>query len=107
VSLERLGDFLARRGLAGDADKALGYYTRDLEISERLLAANAESAQAARDVWVSCWKLATQVEKTGRGDTMKWWCRAFEVLDKMKREGRSLSTEDEGLLEQMRQKVEH
>ena len=44
VSLERLGDFLSARGQPGDADQALAHYRRDLEISERLLAANPDSA---------------------------------------------------------------
>jgi uncharacterized delta-60 repeat protein len=41
---------LVTRGQAGDADKALGYFTRDLELSEALLKANPGSAQASRDV---------------------------------------------------------
>ena len=39
VSLDTLGDFLARRGQPGDAEQALSHYTRDLEISEALLEA--------------------------------------------------------------------
>ena len=66
VSLERLGDFLATRGQPGDADKALGFYTRDLEIAETLLKANPGSAQAARDVVVSHYKMAALAR--GRGD---------------------------------------
>ncbi|HMO63891.1 MAG TPA: tetratricopeptide repeat protein, partial [Verrucomicrobiota bacterium] len=50
VSLNKLGDILARRGLPGDAAAALGHYERSLEVSERLLKANPESAAAARDV---------------------------------------------------------
>jgi tetratricopeptide (TPR) repeat protein len=53
VSLNKLADFLAQRGLPGDAEQALGHYQRSLEVRERLLAANPESAQAARDVSVS------------------------------------------------------
>ncbi len=58
VSLNKLADFLARRGMPGDADKAFAYYNRDSEISQRLLATNLESAQAARDVSVSLNNLA-------------------------------------------------
>ena len=58
VSLNTLADFLARRGLPGDAEKALGHYQRSLEVSERLLGANPESAQAARDVMVSLERMA-------------------------------------------------
>lgn len=91
--------------MAGDAEKALGHYQRSLEVRERLLVANPESAQAARDVWVSCWKLARFSERTDEGDAMKWWWKAFGILDGMKREGRFLSAEDERWLEQLRQKV--
>lgn len=58
VTLNKLGDFLASRGLPGDAEKALGHYERSLEVSERLLGANPESAQAVRDVMVSLERLA-------------------------------------------------
>ena len=58
VSLGPLGDFLARRGLPGDAEKALAHYQRSLEVSERLLEANKDSAQAARDVMVSLERMA-------------------------------------------------
>ncbi|HRJ11229.1 MAG TPA: hypothetical protein PLP58_21790, partial [Prosthecobacter sp.] len=58
VSLNKLADFLARRGLPGDAEAALGHYQRSLEVLERLLRANPESAQAARDVMVSLERLA-------------------------------------------------
>ena len=53
ISLGRLGDFLATRGRPGDADQALKYFTRSLELAESLLKANHDSAQAARDVSVS------------------------------------------------------
>ena len=65
-SLERLGDFLTRRGKAGDADQALAHYQRSLEITERLLGANPESAQAARDVSVSLNKLADFLTRRGK-----------------------------------------
>lgn len=53
VSLVKLADFLALRGAPGDAEKALDCHRRSLEVRERLLQANANSAQAARDVSVS------------------------------------------------------
>ena len=52
-----------RVGLGWDAEKALGHYQRSLEDRERLLVANPESAQAARDVsvslnsWVTFWRV--------------------------------------------------
>ena len=105
VSLNMLADFLASRGLPGDAEKALGHYQRSLEVRERLLVANPESAQAARDVWVSCWRMATMAERTNTSDAMKWWRRAFDILDGMKREGRFITPQDEGFLKQLREKI--
>jgi len=58
VSLERLGDFLVRRGLPGDHECAVQDYQDCLDIRERLLAASPDSAQAARDVSVVLSKLA-------------------------------------------------
>jgi hypothetical protein len=65
VSLERLGDFLARRGIPGDADTALAHYERSLDVRESLLQANPNSAQAARDVSVSLSKLADFLARRG------------------------------------------
>ena len=57
VSLNKLGDFLAQRGQPGDAERALKHYERGLELSEGLLKRNPDSAQAARDVMFSHYKL--------------------------------------------------
>jgi phage tail protein X len=65
ISLDRLGEFLARRGQVGDAVKALGYFTRSLELAEALLKANPGSAQATRDVSVSLNKLGYFLEERG------------------------------------------
>ncbi|MES2922236.1 MAG: DUF4062 domain-containing protein [Verrucomicrobiota bacterium] len=62
VSLNQLGEFLARRGQPGDAEKALAHFQRDLEISEKLLTANPDSAQTAWDVAVSHYNMATFAE---------------------------------------------
>ena len=58
ISLNKLGNFLATRGQPGDADKALGYFTRSLELSVTLLKANPASAEATCDVCVSHFKMA-------------------------------------------------
>ncbi len=71
VSLEKLADFLARRGQAGDGEAALGHYQRSLEVRERLLVANPESASLVRDVVVSHFKLAQFGQ---RAATRRWRC---------------------------------
>jgi tetratricopeptide (TPR) repeat protein len=53
VSLNQLGDFLSQRRLPDDAERALQHFQRFLEISEGLLAATPDSAQAQRDVSVA------------------------------------------------------
>ena len=58
ISLINLGDFLSKRGQPGDADKALDYLTRSLELRETLLKANPGSAEAISDVCVSHGKMA-------------------------------------------------
>jgi len=87
ISLEKLGDFLARRGQPGDAEAALKHYTRDLEMSEKLLAANPDSGQAARDVSVSLEKLGGFLAQRGQpGDAeaaLKHYTRSLETLDKL------------------------
>ena len=87
LSLESLADLLANRGLAGDADKALSYYQRDLDISERLLAANPESALAARDVSVSLNKLAGFLANRGlAGDADKalsYYQRDLDISERL------------------------
>lgn len=65
VALNKLGDYLATLGKPEDATKALRHFERDLAISEKLLAANPNSAQAARDVVISHYKLANFSRSTG------------------------------------------
>ncbi|HRD90296.1 MAG TPA: hypothetical protein PK752_18885, partial [Accumulibacter sp.] len=60
-----VADVLFEHGRPGDHDKALGHYRRSLEVRERLLVANPESAQAARDVSVSLSKLADFLASRG------------------------------------------
>ncbi len=65
VGLNKLGDFLLVLGRPGDDVLALKHFTRDLEISEKLLKANPGSQQAARDVVISRYKLAGYAQKRG------------------------------------------
>ncbi|MBO3707995.1 MAG: SEL1-like repeat protein [Candidatus Accumulibacter sp.] len=87
VSLTQLAGFLASRGLPGDAEEALGHYRRSLEVRERLLVANPESAQAARDVSVSLSKLADFLASRGLpGDAevaLRHYRRSLEVGERL------------------------
>jgi tetratricopeptide (TPR) repeat protein len=87
ISLERLGDFLAQRAQPGDAEQALGHYTRSLELREKLLADNPGSAQAVRDVSVSLYKLGDLLAKRAQpGDAEKalgHFTRSLELSEKL------------------------
>jgi tetratricopeptide (TPR) repeat protein len=87
IALDQLADFLARRGQPGDAESALGHYQRSLEVSERLLAANPDSAQAARDVSVSLERLADFLARRGQpGDAesaLGHYQRSLEVRERL------------------------
>ena len=87
VSLHKLADSLVSRGQSGDAEAALGHYRRSLEVDERLLAANPESAQAARDVSIGLNKLADFLASRGQyGDAEAAWGhyqRSLEILERL------------------------
>ena len=53
LALDGLAGNLAQQKSAGSAERALACYQRSLEIKEKLLAANPQSASAVRDVVVS------------------------------------------------------
>jgi len=85
LTLDRLGDFLSGRGQAGDADQALRYYTRDLELSEGLLKRDPDSGEAARDVYVTLEKLGDLLIGRGHaGDVdqaLKYYTRALDLSE--------------------------
>ena len=89
VSLDKLGDFLAQRGQPGDAEQALGHYTRGLEISEGLQKRNPDSAQAARDVSVSLNKLGDFLAQRGQpGDAeqaLRHYTRSLEIREALQK----------------------
>ncbi len=62
-ALRSMGDILCDIRQVGVQNKALGYYQRSLEVSERLLADNPQSAQALRDVVVSLERMANCAAK--------------------------------------------
>jgi tetratricopeptide (TPR) repeat protein len=69
IGLERLGDFLFKRGQPGDWDHAFEKYSKSLEIRERLLKDDPYASLAARDVFVAASKLADlQVARGAPGD---------------------------------------
>ena len=87
VSLYKLGDFYAARGREGDADEGLRCYERALAESEKLLAANPESGQAARDLKVSLNRLGDYyMTRGGGGDgakALRYHERALAVSEKL------------------------
>ncbi len=72
VSHYKLGNFFTNRGQPGDAEQALVHIQRDLEISEKLLAAHPDSAEAVRDVSQSLEMLGTALSKRNQpGDDIR------------------------------------
>jgi hypothetical protein len=67
VSLDRLGDFLARRGQPGDAEAALAHYQQSLSLRQQLREANPNSAQAARDLKISYERLSEMTAQQADG----------------------------------------
>lgn len=100
-----LGDILLWHGQTGDAEAALAHYQRGLQIREALLAANPDSAQATRDVWISYWRLAQQAEAAGdEPEAKRCWQQAFTLLQGLKDHGSYVSAQDERFLALLRDK---
>src|SRR5262249_48856406 len=87
VSLDRLADLLAKRGQPGDAEHAFQHYTRSLKVRERFLAQNQDSAQAARDVSISLYKLTDlHAQRSQPGDAeqaLQHYTRSLEVRERL------------------------
>ncbi len=62
-SLTRLGDLFGQRNQAGDSAIALDYYQRALEVSESIFTKRPDSDQAAKDVFVSLYRVGVQLNK--------------------------------------------
>ena len=102
VSHNKVGDVLRAQGdLAG----ALQAYRESLAVRARLAAADPSNAGWQRDVVVSYWKLADIAEKSGTGDALEWWRKAYETLSAMKQRGIMLPTDEPHLI-QLRHKLE-
>ena len=87
VSLGRFGDLLSKRHHPGDADLALGYYTRSFEEAGRLLKKNPDSAQASRDVSVVLGRLGDSLSKRDRpGDAdraLGYFTQKLEINERL------------------------
>jgi hypothetical protein len=97
-----LGDLYLK---LGDPPKALDKYQASLTIAEELRRRAHDSADYARDLWVSYWRMADINEKTGGKDAAYWWRKSYETLNNMKLAGIFVSKEDEKYLEYLRGKV--
>lgn len=87
ISLNKLGDFLSERAHSGDADTAMKFYTRSLEIAEKLLLANPDSAEAAQDVATNLHNLGDILSRRGQpGDAeavLKHYSRSLDIVEKL------------------------
>ncbi len=84
TNVEKLGDFLAQRAQPGDADKALGHFTRSLELREKLLADNLGSAPTAAAVAISHERLGDFARDHGKpADAEVHYRHSFETWDRI------------------------
>lgn len=87
ANLHSLGDYYLKRAQPGDVEVALKHYMRSMELDEKLLAANPDSAQAVRDVSISMEKLGNCYRKRGQpGDmatALKHYTRSLEMTEKL------------------------
>jgi tetratricopeptide (TPR) repeat protein len=101
VSHSRLGNVLFAQGdLAG----ALQAYQDSLAVSQRLATADPSNAGWQRDLVVSCLRMAMMAERSGSGDALEWWRKAYETLAALKQRGIMMPT-DEPYLEWLRGKT--
>jgi tetratricopeptide (TPR) repeat protein len=75
----RIGDVLVK---AGDLSGAKARFEESLALAEKLAAANPGSAEAQRDLIVSCAKLAGIFPKQG------WWAKTHAIALRLQQEGR-------------------
>jgi tetratricopeptide (TPR) repeat protein len=94
VSRSKIGDVLLAQGdLAG----GLKTYREALGVRERLALSDPSNAGWQRDLFVSYWKLAGVAEKTGTGDALTWWGKAYDQLSGMKQRGIMLPMDEKFL----------
>lgn len=98
----------------GDLSHALGngvqareFYEKALEISERLADSAPENVDYARDLWVSCWRMAdAEIDAGDDVKSLEWWRKAHDILQAMCERGWLVSDEDRGFLTQLKQKLD-
>ena len=87
LSFHKLGDFFTDRRLSEDPNKALPNYIRSLELRERLLTANPDSAQAARGVALTANEIGLHLARRGlpgdREVAFTNYMRSFELSDRL------------------------
>ena len=89
----------------GNGTQAREYYEKALEVRERLAASAPENADYARDLWVSCAKMAS-LEEDDQIKSLAWLRRAHEILQGMVDRGLFVSPEDLDFLEQIKRMVD-
>jgi hypothetical protein len=88
----------------GDLSGALAAYRKSLAVRERLAADDPSNATWQRDLWVSYWRQADMLERSGEKEAIDWWRRAYAVLTSMKQRGLFIPPGDEKFLDILRRK---
>jgi hypothetical protein len=80
-------------------------YQASLTIGEELRCRAPDSADYARDLWISYWRMADINEKVGNNSSKYWWHKSFQTLNNMKMSESFISKEDEKYLKFLRKKT--
>jgi tetratricopeptide (TPR) repeat protein len=89
-----MGDL--HRGL-GHGEQALEFHQKAFEIRDELYRRNPNSADFARDLWVSYCRMAQIEEHTGGGKALDCWRKAYAAISEMKQRGILLPTDEQYL----------
>lgn len=76
---------------------AAGLISRAHRVIQRLAAADPSNAGWQRDLFVSYWRMADMAEKSGTGDAIGWWRKAYDQLAGMKQRGVMVPTDEQYL----------
>ena len=90
----------------GDLAGALREYRALMTITERLSASDPSNVGWQRDLAVSCWKIASALEKSGDASALTWWRRTYDILSGMQSRGLFVSPGDAGVLELLRRTLQ-